>query len=348
REEGSARVTTGVVGMIGAVLMVMSFWRPVPAWDGWAIWSMDAKALAQYDSFDNPAFLAPEYSRRFYPPLLPAWQATAYQLSGDYTRSFPTQVQLAWLWTAGALALVGVGWRRRPSGLVLLAWAVSPVVLLQVMKGYADVPSSMFAVAGAALLFASREERGGIAPAAILLGGAAATKAEGAILAVVVIGALALWDRRRRAAMACAAIVIATVLPWIIFATAHQLSGYLFQNRVQETVLGRVPTIARSMLGEIFDPGSWGLLLPAIIIVLVLSRPRAMATTAALGGLAAIFLVYMLTPFSIAWLIPRSLTRVMIGPIGLLALAAAMAEPRLRRETSPLPPREECAPAASV
>jgi hypothetical protein len=345
--QGSPRLATGVVTAIGVVLVCMAFWRPVPAWDAWAIWSMDAKALAQYDSFDNPAFIAPEYSRRFYPPLLPAWQATAFQLSGDYTRSFPTQVQMAWLWTAGALALVGLGWRRRsPFGLVLVVWAVSPVVLLQVMKGYADVPAAMFAVAGAGLLFASREERAGIAPGAILLGGAAATKAEAAIMALVVIGALALWDRRRREALTGLAIVIAAVLPWVVFATAHGLSGYLFRDRVQETVLGRVPVIARSMLGEVFDPDAWGVLLPAIIIILVLSRPTAMSTTAGLGGLAAIFLVYLMTPFSVEWLLSHSVTRVMIGPVGLLALAAAMAEPRGRLGASPSPPRADRATAA--
>ena len=346
-EEGSSRVAAGIVGVIGAVLVLMSFWRPVPAWDAWAIWSMDAKALAQYDSFDNPAFIAPEYSRRFYPPLLPAWQATAFQLSADYTHSFPTQVQMAWLWTSGALALVGLGWRRRsPFGLILLAWALSPVVLLQGMKGYADVPAAMFAVAGAGLLFASREERVGTAPAAILLGGAAATKAEAAIIALVVIGALAIWDRHRRAALSCAAIVIAAVLPWVIFATVHGLSGYLFRDRVQETVLGRVPTIARSMLGEVFDPGPWGVLLPAIVIILVFARPTAMATTAGLGGLAAIFLVYMVTPFSVEWLLSHSVTRVMIGPVGLLALAASMAKPRGRPEEPPLSARADRVPAA--
>lgn len=334
REEGSSRVAPGVVGAIGAVLLVLSLWRPVPAFDGWAIWSMNGKALAQYDSFENPAFVAEEYSRRFYPPLLPAWQAVAYQLSGDYTRSYPTQFQLAWLWTAGALSLLGLGRRRRsPSGLVLLAWAVSPVVLLQVMKGYADVPSSMFVVAGAALLFASREEGVGIAPAAILLGGAAATKAEGAVMAAVVIGALALWDRRRLMALAGAAIVGVVVLPWVIFATAHRLSGYIFLDRVEETVLGRAPTIARSMFGELFDPASWGVLLPAILVVLILGRPSAVATTAALGGLAAIFLIYMFTPFRIEWLLSRSVTRLMIGPTGLLALAAATAVARIRPET---------------
>jgi hypothetical protein len=333
--------------VIGFVLVFMALWRPVPAWDAWAIWSMDAKALAQYDSFDNPAFIAPEYSRRFYPPLLPAWQATAFQLSGDYARTSPTQVQMAWLWTAGGLALVGLGWRRRsPFGLILLAWVVSPVVLLQVMKGYADVPAAMFAVAGAGLLFASREERAGIAPAAILLGGAAATKAEAAIMALVVIGAMALWDRRRRATLSCAAIVIAAVLPWVIFATVHGLSGYLFRDRVQETVLGRVPTIARSMLGEVFDPDAWGLLLPAIIIILIFARSTAVATTAGLGGLAAILLVYMVTPFSIEWLLSHSVTRVMIGPVGLLALAAAMAEPRGRHRGSPLSSRADREPVA--
>jgi hypothetical protein len=322
-------VAVGVVGAFGAVLLVMSLWRPVPAWDAWAIWSMNGKALAQYDSFDNPAFLASEYSRRFYPPLLPAWQAVSYQIAGDYTRSFPTQFQLAWLWTAGALALLGVAWRRRsPFRPVLVAWAVSPVVLLQVMKGYADVPMAMFAVTGAALLFAAMEENESMVAAAILLGGASATKAEGAVLAVVIIAALMVWRRRRRAALSAAAVSVAVVLPWIVFAAVNGLSGYLSRDRVDETLLGRVPTIAGSFAGEVFDPASWGVLVPAILIIFAISRPRGVAVTAGLAGMAAIFLLYVFTPFRIEWLLPRSATRVLIAPVGLLALAAAVGRVR--------------------
>ena len=327
-------IAVAVVTGIGAVLLVMSFWRPVPAWDAWAIWSMDGKALAQYDSFENPAFLEPEYSRRFYPPLLPAWQAASYQISGDYTRSFPTQVQMAWLWTAGALALLGLGRRlRSPFGIVLLAWALSPVVLLQVMRGLADVPSALFLVAGAALLYASREEGTGILPGAILLGGAAATKGEGTVFAAFVLAALFVWDRERLKAMAAGAVAFAVLLPWLVFATVNGLSGYLFRDRVDETVLGRVPKIAGFFAGEIFDPAAWGVLVPAILIIFAVSRPRAVMMTAAIGGLAAIFFVYMYTPFRIEWLLPRSAHRVLIAPVGLLALAAATARVRRRFES---------------
>lgn len=330
-------IAAGAVALIGGVLLVMSFWRPVAQWDGWAIWSLKAKALAQYNSFDNPIFTARayDYSHQFYPPLLPSWQAVSYRLAGNYARSFPTQFQLAWLWTAGALALVGLGWRRRPSGLVLLAWVAAPVVVSEVMKGYADVPAALFGIAGATLYLYGREENVSVAPAAVLLAGAAATKLEGAILAVAVAGALFLWDRHRRAGLGLAATVVAAIAPWAIFAVSHGLSGYLTLDRVPgETPFGRVGTIARTMSGKIFDPALWGILIPAALLVLVLSRPRAVTATAALLGLGAIFSVYMTTPFAIEWYLSRSVTRVVIGPVGLLALAAATARPWGRGHTT--------------
>lgn len=326
--DGTPWVATALVALAGGVLLVISLWRPVAAYDGWAIWSLKAKALAQFDSFDNPVFTAPiyDYSHQFYPPLLPGWQAVAYRLAGNYQRSFPTQFQLAWLWTAGALALAALGWRRRPAGLFLLAWVAAPVVLYESMKGYADVPAALFGVAGAALYLIGREEGVRLAPAAILLAGAAATKLEGAILAAVFAGSLFLWDRRRRAGLGIGALTVAALLPWVIFAVSHKLSGYLTLDRVpDETPFGRVGTITDAMSDKIFDPAMWGVLVPAILLMIVLSRARAPAATAALGVLAATFVVYMTTPFEIEWLLSRSVTRVVIGPVGMLALVAATA-----------------------
>ncbi len=317
---------TAVIAIAGVVLLVLSFSRPVAAYDGWAIWSLKAKALAQFDTFDNPVFTAPiyDYSHQFYPPLLPGWQAVVYRLSGNYQRSFPTQFQLAWLWAAGALAIAGLGWRRRPAGLFLLAWVAAPVVLHEAMKGYADVPAALFGVAGAALYLIGRDEGVRLAPAAILLAGAAATKLEGAILAAVFAGSLFLWDRRRRAGLGIGVLTVAALLPWVAFAVSHKLSGYLTLDRVpDETPFGRVGTIADGMSGKIFDPALWGVLVPAILVMLVVSKPRASVTMAAFGVLAATFLVYMTTPFAIEWLLSRSVTRVVIGPVGMLALVAA-------------------------
>jgi hypothetical protein len=81
------------------------------------------------------------------------------------------------------------------------------------------------------------------------------------------------------------------------------------------------------MAGKIFDPALWGVLVPALLLMLVLSKPRAPVTTAALGVLAATFVVYMTTPFAIEWLLSRSVTRVVIGPVGMLALVAATTGP---------------------
>lgn len=339
-------VASAVVAIAGGVLLVMSLWRPVASYDGWAIWSLKAKALAQFDTFDNPVFTAPiyDYSHQFYPPLLPGWQAVSYRLAGNYQRSFPTQFQLAWLWTAGAFALAALGWRRRPAGLILLAWVAAPVVLNEVMKGYADVPAALFGVVGAALYMIGREEGVQLAPAAILLAGAAATKLEGAIFAAVFAGSMFMWDRRRRAGIGLSAVIVGAVAPWVVFSVAHRLSGYPLERVPIETAFGRLGTIADEISGKIFDPALWGVLAPAILLMLVLSKPRANTTTAAILSLAATFVAYMTTPFTIEWLLSRSVTRVVIGPLGLLALVAATARLWRGPTMEPVASGDESAP----
>ncbi len=78
------RRTLIVLLAVGAALMVMSLFRPVPSWDGWFLWSLKAKGLASAGSFRSPVFLSPAYgySSQDYPTLLPSWQALAYIVLG--------------------------------------------------------------------------------------------------------------------------------------------------------------------------------------------------------------------------------------------------------------------------
>ena len=136
---------------VGAALMIMSLFRPVPAWDAWFTWSLKSKGLAAAGSFQSPVFLSPTYdwSSQTYPTLLPSWQALAYIISGDLSLSWPLQFQQAWLWTSGAVALVALtdGYLRR-AFLLPLAWVATPEVVWQSMQGYADVPMALMLILG--------------------------------------------------------------------------------------------------------------------------------------------------------------------------------------------------------
>ena len=167
-------------------LALLARFRPIPAWDGWMNWSIKAKALAFDGHFYGPVFKASvfNYSHQDYPPLLPAWQALAYVISGQPTVSWPLQFQLAWFWTAGAVALVSLASRHwGGASLFMLAWVCAPQVLYWTMAGYADVPLAFFLVAGVAVLLLSTIQSPAVA--GLLLGACALSKNEGLPVAVM-------------------------------------------------------------------------------------------------------------------------------------------------------------------
>ncbi len=319
-----------VVG-VGAFLLILSFWRPVPGFDAWAFWSLKAKAIAASGDFSSPVFTHDvyEYAHRDYPPLFPAWQSTAYRLSGDLTNGSPTQFQLAWLWTSAGLALVSLaGARRTSAGLVLFAWALAPQVVGEIMSGYADVPMALFLVAGTAALIRAGDL--GLAPGAILLAAAAVTKTEGVVFALAVVAAFFFVRRyRRRSIIAAVAITIAFG-PWAAFTVAHGLAGDLASpsaggQRItaERDIAERLPTVLRSFGTETTRPQEWGILVPAAVVVLVLARQRPAAPMVAfLLAAGSLITIYLLTPYELDWHLSRSADRVVIAPLGLLALAA--------------------------
>ena len=330
-----------VVLVVGGVLTTLAFWRPVPRWDAWAIWSLKAKAIASLDGFDNAVFTSPAYaySHQDYPPLLSAWQAVAYRISGDLRVSYPTQVQLAWLWTAGALAILGLVARwRAPPRLILLAWAVAPQVIHQALTGYADVPMALFLVAGAAA-FADAIDgedaggRAGILPAAVLLAAASLTKEEGALFAGAFLVPFVVIARTRRRALVTGAVVAAALAPWFAFTRANGLVSDFIRQRPGApgvagpvSPLGRLPQVLSSIGGQIVRLGGWALLIPACAVAVLWLRGRIGPLVVAAGAaFAALTAVYLVSPYDITWHLSRSVDRTVVAPLGLLALAASRA-----------------------
>jgi hypothetical protein len=324
----------------GCAIMLMSFFRPVPSWDAWFLWSLKAKGLASAGSFDSPVFLSSVYgwSSQDYPTLLPSWQALAYIVSGDLSISWPLQFQQAWLWTAGAVALVALTDTFRPGAFLLpLAWVASPQVVWQSMQGYADVPMGLMVVLGATVLWRDRHDRRGQVLAGILLAGAALTKSEGTPLVGIVLLCL-LFTKKPKAVLAIGPIIVAAArLPWFVFTEVHGLTNHILTvPAIADLISGRVPIpimeIFSTMAAEALSPLRWGLLVPGCFVAVGLARRLDVRLAVAAFLQFALFaMVYAASwPFQgtpLEDFMASNVDRVLIAPLGVLALAVALGRP---------------------
>jgi hypothetical protein len=330
-----ARGVTAFVLAVGACLLVLSVFRPVPAWDGWMTWSLKAKALAEDGDFYGPVFQSPTYaySHQDYPPLLSSWQALAYLIGGDPRVSWPLQFQLAWLWTAGAVALVNLVARRwGPGMLFLLPWLCGPPVIYWAMAGYADVPMALLLLAGTAVLLITGPSQP-VVVAGVLLAGCALMKNEGLPLAVLTAGSVLVLSPRKAAAGKAIGAAVAAALPWLLFTRIRGIPSDLVTAetlrpaRVLE-LTPRLWPIAEAWASQLASVRAWGLLVAgAVAAVLVGWRPRWDLLVAFLCSVALLTAIYVVTPYDVALQLIVSIDRVTIAPLGLLALVMATADP---------------------
>jgi hypothetical protein len=319
---------------VGACLMLLSIFRPIPAWDGWMQWSLKAKALALDGNFYGPVFASPvfAYSHQDYPTLLSAWQALAYLIGGQLTVSWPLQLQLAWLWTAGALGLVGLlysQWGR--SSLFIVAWVCAPAVIYWVMSGYADVPMAFFLLAGVVVLLLSPSQSPVIA--GLLLGACALTKNEGLPLAILTVLSLSVFSGERKVPLQALGILLAVRLPWLLFTGLMGIPNDIVNAatlRPSRLIMltPRLIPIGEAWVSELLAFKSWGLLLFAAFVGLSLRwRPRGDLVVAFLASVAVLTFIYVVTPKNLAMQLASSLERVAIAPLGLLAVSMATGKP---------------------
>jgi hypothetical protein len=336
-----ARGVTWFVLAVGGCLLMLSVFRPVPAWDGWMTWSLKAKALAVDGNFYGSVFEAPTYaySHQDYPPLLPAWQALAYLISGDLHVSWPSQFQLAWLWTAGGVALVNLIARRWGSGLLfLLSWLCAPPVIYWTMAGYADVPMALLLLAGTVVLLSSSSSQPA-AVAGVLLAGCALMKNEGLPLAVLTAGAVLVRSPQRAIPGKALGLILAAALPWLLSTRIRGIPSDLVTTETlrPQRMLELTPRlwpIAKAWASQLAGVRSWGLLVAGTVVAgLTGWRPRRDILVAFLLAVALLTAIYIITPYDVSQQLIVSIDRVTIAPLGLLALMMATGE-RLRSARS--------------
>ena len=316
---------------VGVFLLVIAWSRPVSRFDGWAFWSLKAKAIATTGDFGSQVFTDAEYeySHRDYPPLLPAWQALSYRISGDFTVAYPTQFQLAWLWTAAGVALVSLAGRRRTlAGFIPFAWLLAPQVVEESVSGYADVPMALFLILGVGALL--RSEELGCGPGAVLIAAGALTKGEGLVFAVAALVPLLIAGGYRRRALVAVLAIVLTSGPWFAFTSSHGLTGDVTRPPLEaghidpdRDPVERVPEVVEALGVRSTRPSDFGVLVPAALIAVAAAafRPRVLVASALLAIVAWV-VIYLGTPFEVDWHLTTSADRVLIAPLGLLALAA--------------------------
>jgi len=341
-----AHGVTAFVLVIGGCLLALSLFRPVPAWDGWMTWSLKAKALAVDGDFYGPVFGSSTYaySHQDYPPLLPAWQALAYLIGGDLHVSWPSQFQLAWLWTAGGVALVDLVARRWGPGLLfLLPWLCGPPVVYWAMAGYADVPMALLLLAGTVVLLSSSRTRPA-AVAGVLLAGCALMKNEGLPLAVVTAGSLLLFSPHKAIPGKALGLAVAAAMPWLLFTRVRGIPSDLVTAATLQParvlqLMPRISPIARAWASQLASVRAWALLVAgAVVAVLVGWRPRRDLLVAFLISVALLTGIYLITPYNVSQQLVVSIDRVTIAPLGLLALMMAAADRPQSAVPDPEPP----------
>ena len=332
----AARILLFIFG-VGLALMIMSLFRPVASWDAWFTWSIKSKGLAVAGSFDAPVFLSRSYywTSPSYPTLLPSWQALAYIVSGDLSIGWPLQFQQAWLWTAGAIALVTLCDADSRGGFLLpLAWIIAPLVVWQSMQGYADVPMALPLILGTLVLRTRLFDVRSHVVAGVLLAGAALTKAEGLPLVAAVLLCLLAMRKPTVTALLAPTIVLAAWLPWFVFTQRHGIASYMVSvPMVTALLLGNVPShlpqVAWIMGSTIFSPLRWGLLVPACLITALIAR----RLDARLGLTTVLQLLLFLVVYDVAGshqgggldhFMAKNVDRILITPLGILALSVGL------------------------
>lgn len=343
-----SRAVLAVAVVLGCWLLVLAFFRPIPNWDAWVMWGMKSKALAATGGFDHPVFTAQEYryTHPHYPPLFSSWQAVAYVLSGSLRASWPLQVQVAWMWLAGSVGLLVLVSRWGLAAVALaFAWLSAPQMLDYVLTGYPETVMAVLIATGCVLWVVTSGQpssprlpwRNSWVPGA-LLGGAALMKQEALLIGLVVVAAFLVSARRTfvRDGLRCVSawVVVGAGLWWTVTSRLLGMENPYVTRITAAPAPEPLGTMERveMIAGEIAKRPSvyhdWMWLFPILLLFLVLGRPDLRLLSAALASVLALGLVYLITPYDLAWQLRTSVARIVMVPTGLLTLSAALWRPR--------------------
>jgi hypothetical protein len=306
--------------------------HPEGTWDAWAIWNARAAFLAQPSEtwrlgFDS-ALAHPDY-----PLLLPGAVARAWVFVGAQAAWIPALLAVAFI-TATALVITGSLWTRYGPVMALagLALLMTPEFLFLGTAQIADVPLAFFAVTAVVMVAARPPLRSSsLVLAGFACGCAAWTKNEGLVLAAIwptLIVASTGWRLGRGAGASAAADLVIGAGPFVVLLAVFKLvlapPNDVVSGLMAPGALGywadttRVAFVAREMALGLFSWGGWPGPIPAAVWLgtacLVLPRRAAGPSVGLLllMQLFAFFVIYVMTPHSVAWHLQTSWPRLVV------------------------------------
>lgn len=304
-------------------LIVLTSFRDLLWWDGWAIWGFKARVLFEAGTLPAPlldpagayAFTHPEYPLGL--PIVVWW---IFRHAGATS---PELISLAGsFWFACLPLLVWAGLRSRV-GEVVAAAAALGVTAFWPLAFYARGGTADVLMAVALLGAVVELERGGRDPSGLWGAGAfltlgAVAKNEGLALALVALGAGVIARVRLgpdRLRIAPLLLPFAALAPWLIFTRALGLHpDVVHLSASWASVLDRIPLLLSALIAVGSSP-PW---LPVSVLALVgclgASRHRELGLNLAwavlAGYWATICAVYLTAPHDARWLFLTSLPRV--------------------------------------
>lgn len=342
--------------VIDAVVFAQSIWvRPAGDFDALAVWNLRAKFLALLPPEHFADAFSPQlvYAHTDYPLLLPSFIANLWATAGDLWLFAPIMVTSIFFLALPTMMMSALASMRRYfqgflAALVILAgWMYVEISATQ----YSDMPLSFF-VAGTIcavyLGFAMRSARPFLL-AGICAGLAAWTKNEGTpwcIVALLTVSAGVIYmqgeeQRARLAYLFAGAAAIGAVVLLFRFTVAGHSDLMTAQTSLQQRLLDKekflflVSCFARTIptfLGWTIHP--FIPLLIALPLVGVSLRGGAgitamVAAAATCGMMIVFFLVYMLQPYDLRWLVAFTIDRLMlqIWPAAVMAVVLLLKPP---------------------
>ncbi|MEO5925225.1 MAG: hypothetical protein ABIR70_15500 [Bryobacteraceae bacterium] len=379
RVQGESRAINAWGWLLGAVLAVavgmqiVNFSRvsegmPHGQWDAWAIWNLRAAFLAEPGAAWRGGFspLLSDFPGNFathpdYPMLLSEYVARCWALTGSRETAVPIFVAALFSFATVALLVSALTYLRSWTigaigGLILLSNAT---FTLNTSTQYADVPLSFFFLATGVLLLLADADREGPGYAMILAGfmaGCAAwTKNEGLVFAAVVSLALCICVLlgklpARRLLLFCSglALPLAVVIYFKIVLAPGSLPvslSHIGESARYTQILTAFWTEACSMGAGLSHPAAY---LALAFLALGVS-PRFLQSPllrVSLGiwitMLAAYFVVYVVTPYDLAWHLGSSLGRVLtqLVPGATLLLLAICGTAEQTSAATPIEPKK--------
>ena len=293
--------------------------RPLQDWDAWSIWSRKAEMLFHSGRLSTDFFASSAYTFMHpdYPLLVPVFESIEYRAMGAVdTRAIHLQFWL--LLMAFVLAIIYLGFRRG----TLLEWlplavvvAITPSVVSQIFKAYADIPTALFLALGVLLLgeWLAKRDPKNLAVSVLFLAAAACTKNEGLVAAVIVLAVAAIvafataGRREMRPLLVAGAAFGAAILPWRLWLSAHGIQGDISVRKGLEPSYlshrtGRIWPSVESLYEQVAR-GGWLYVVPiatslALVCLLIRARRSIAAFYLASGMLAfaALVWVYWISP----------------------------------------------------